>query len=60
LPRRVSVDTLKEEAIIDQFHYNTRNLDAIELDSVISLHAKLSTQTPKSEPKTRRPHSKHS
>ena len=44
LPRRVSVDTLKEEAIIDQFHYNTRNLDAIELDSVMTLHKKLMTQ----------------
>jgi len=41
LPKRVTVDTLKEEAIIDQFHYNTRNLDAIDLDSVIALHAKL-------------------
>jgi hypothetical protein len=59
LPRRVSVDTLKEEAIIDQFHYNTRNLDAIELDSVIALHAKLSSQTSKSEPKTRALQSKH-
>ena len=41
LPRRVNVDTLKEEAIIDQFHYNTRNLDAIELESVITVHSKL-------------------
>lgn len=41
LPRRVNVDTLKEEAIIDQFHYNTRNLDAIELESVMALHTKL-------------------
>ena len=48
LPRRVNVDTLKEEAIIDQFHYNTRNLDAIELESVMNVHAKLlaSTTTP--------------
>jgi hypothetical protein len=43
LPRRVNVDTLKEEAIIDQFHYNTRNLDAIELESVMSVHTKLLT-----------------
>lgn len=41
LPRRVNVDTLKEEAIIDQFHYNTRNLDAIDLESVMALHTKL-------------------
>lgn len=44
LPKRVAVDTLKEEAIIDQFHYNTRNLDAIDLDSVMALHAKLLAQ----------------
>ena len=43
LPRRVPADTLKEEAIIDQFHYNTRNLDAIDLGSVIALHEKLLT-----------------
>ena len=41
LPRRIKADTLKEEAIIDQFHYNTRNLDAIDLESVITLHGKL-------------------
>ena len=52
LPRRVNADTLKEEAIIDQFHYNTRNLDAIELDSVISLHGKLLTQTATSSGET--------
>lgn len=54
LPRRVSVDTLKEEAIIDQFHYNTRNLDAIELDSVMTLHKKLMTQTAASSNSTTR------
>jgi hypothetical protein len=41
LPRRINAATLKEEAIIDQFHYNTRNLDAIDLDSIIALHGKL-------------------
>lgn len=53
LPRRISVDTLKEEAIIDQFHYNTRNLDAIELDSVIAVHAKLSAKPSPSGTKNR-------
>ena len=43
LPRRINADTLKEEAIIDQFHYNTRNLDAIDLDSIVALHGKLLT-----------------
>jgi hypothetical protein len=43
LPRKIILDHYKEEAIIDQFHYNTRNLDAIELDSVIALHHKLLT-----------------
>jgi hypothetical protein len=46
IPRKVAADLLKEEAIIDQFHYNTRNLDAIELDSVIALHHKLLTAPP--------------
>lgn len=54
LPRRVSVDSLKEEAIIDQFHYNTRNLDAIELDSVMALHKKLMTQPTNSTSNLRR------
>jgi hypothetical protein len=43
LPRRIQSDLLKEEAIIDQFHYNTRNLDAIDLNSVVALHNKLLT-----------------
>lgn len=50
LPRRMKSELLKEEAMIDQFHYNTRNLDAIELDSVISLHHKLLTQQPEPMP----------
>jgi hypothetical protein len=44
LPRRINVDLLKEEAIIDQFHYNSKNLDAIALESVISVHSKLLTK----------------
>ena len=54
LPRRINADTLKEEAIIDQFHYNTRNLDAIGLDSIIALHGKL-LATPTEAPDTKRP-----
>ena len=54
LPRRINADTLKEEAIIDQFHYNTRNLDAIDLDSIIALHGKL-LAPPTEGPDTKRP-----
>ena len=48
LPRRINADLLKEEAIIDQFHYNTRNLDAIDLDSIMALHGKLLQPPPES------------
>jgi hypothetical protein len=41
LPRRIPANLLKEEAMIDKFHYNTRNLDAIDLNSVVALHHKL-------------------
>ncbi len=43
LPRRVPATLLKEEAMIDKFHYNTRNLDAIDLNAVVALHRKLLT-----------------
>ncbi len=46
LPRRIKADLLKEEAMIDQFHYNTRNLDAIDLESIVTLHSKLLAPSP--------------
>ncbi len=52
LPRRIPANLLKEEAMIDKFHYNTRNLDAIDMNSVVALHQKLltSASTNLSEP----------
>lgn len=41
LPPRIKSNILTEEAIVDQFHYNTRNLDAIDIDSILKLHGKL-------------------
>ncbi len=41
MPRKIKADLLKEEAMIDQFHYNTRNLDAIDLESITKLHDRL-------------------
>lgn len=41
MPKKIKADLLKEEAMIDQFHYNTRNLDAIDLESITKLHDKL-------------------
>jgi hypothetical protein len=46
VPPRIKSDALTEEAIVDQFHYNTRNLDAIDLDSIMKLHGKLLIATP--------------
>jgi hypothetical protein len=46
MPRKVKADLLKEEAMIDQFHYNTRNLDAIDLESITTLHQKLMAPAP--------------
>jgi hypothetical protein len=56
LPPKIKSDVLTEEAIVDQFHYNTRNLDAIDLESIIKLHGKLlapsaESKTPKRGPK---------
>jgi hypothetical protein len=48
MPRKIKADLLKEEAMIDQFHYNTRNLDAIDLESITTLHQKL--MVPAAEP----------
>lgn len=48
MPRKIKADLLKEEAMIDQFHYNTKNLDAIDLESITTLHQKL--MTPAVEP----------
>ncbi len=50
MPRKIKADLLKEEAMIDQFHYNTKNLDAIDLDSITTLHQKLMAPSP--EPST--------
>lgn len=44
LPRKVKAGDLAEEAMFDRYHYNSRNLDAIELESVLSLYNKLQTQ----------------
>lgn len=44
LPRKVKAGDLAEEAMFDRYHYNSRNLDAIELDSVMTLYSKLGTQ----------------
>ena len=46
VPPRIKSDSLAEEAIVDQFHYNSRNLDAIDLDSIIKLHGKLLAVAP--------------
>jgi hypothetical protein len=45
-PRKIKADLLKEEAMIEQFHYNTRNLDAIDLESITQLHARLMVKNP--------------
>lgn len=45
LPRKMKAGDLTEEAMFDRYHYNSRNLDAIELDSVIKLNTKLSSQS---------------
>lgn len=44
VPRKVKAGDLAEEAMFDRYHYNSRNLDAIELDSVMTLYSKLATQ----------------
>ncbi len=44
IPRKVKAGDLSEEAMFDRYHYNSRNLDAIEIDSVLTLNAKLATQ----------------
>lgn len=44
LPRKMKAGDLTEEAMFDRYHYNSRNLDAIELSSVETLHKKLVTQ----------------
>lgn len=44
LPRKVRAGELTEEAMFDRYHYNSRNLDAIEIASVEQLLKKLSTQ----------------
>lgn len=45
LPAKIKSDLIKEEAVINQFHYNTRNLDAINLDSVNQLFQKVMSTT---------------
>ena len=49
LPRRMKAGDLKEEAMFANYHYNSRNLDAINLDSVMAMHLKV-TQLPTATP----------
>ncbi|MCX6116521.1 MAG: hypothetical protein NT027_03195, partial [Proteobacteria bacterium] len=44
LPRKVKAGDLSEEAVFERYHYNSRNLDAIDLSSVELLERKLKLQ----------------
>lgn len=39
--RKGKIDTVEEEALYQQFHYNVRNLDAFELDSIMAMNRKV-------------------
>ena len=42
--RKLKFGTLKEEALFDRYHYNAKNLDVIDLESVEQLLKKLESQ----------------
>lgn len=44
LPRKILSGNLSEEAMFDRYHYNSRNLDAFDFDSVSKLYDRLLLQ----------------
>ena len=50
LPRKMKAGDLKEEAMFANYHYNSRNLDAIDLASVMAMYQKLCQTPPQSNP----------
>jgi hypothetical protein len=44
LPKKIAAGELSEEAIFDRYHYNSRNLDAIDPGNLMLLYEKLERQ----------------